>query len=223
MERIVELNRGPFLGRPPAVPQVEDAAGAPVLDVRPFEVFAAGHLPGAVNVPVSGHAFATKAGFVVSKDAGPVVHASSPDEGERAIRGLRSVAFLELGGLLLDPAAGATTTLAALDVAETEALLADSAAELIDVREEDEHLESPLPGSRHIPYRLVAQQAATLPRDGVLVTVCESGVRAAVAASVLAALGLDARPLLHGGVRELLVGDPVDEKSRSRHEDVPHA
>jgi rhodanese-related sulfurtransferase len=32
------------------------------------------------------------------------------------------------------------------------------------------------------------------------VTICESGPRAAVAASVLQSVGVDARPVLHGGV-----------------------
>ena len=46
MERIVELNRGRFLAaqpEPPELPAPPD--GAQVLDVRPFEDFAAGHLP----------------------------------------------------------------------------------------------------------------------------------------------------------------------------------
>jgi rhodanese-related sulfurtransferase len=34
------------------------------------------------------------------------------------------------------------------------------------------------------------------------VTICETGPRAAIAASVLAAAGLKARPVLHGGVYE---------------------
>jgi rhodanese-related sulfurtransferase len=34
------------------------------------------------------------------------------------------------------------------------------------------------------------------------VTICESGARAAVAASVLAAAGVDARPVLHGGITD---------------------
>jgi rhodanese-related sulfurtransferase len=35
-----------------------------------------------------------------------------------------------------------------------------------------------------------------------LVTICESGARAAIAASVLAAAGITARPVLRGGVDE---------------------
>jgi rhodanese-related sulfurtransferase len=33
------------------------------------------------------------------------------------------------------------------------------------------------------------------------VTICESGARAAIAASVLQAAGFDARPVLEGGIR----------------------
>jgi rhodanese-related sulfurtransferase len=35
-----------------------------------------------------------------------------------------------------------------------------------------------------------------------VVTICESGPRAALAASVLAAAGIDARPVLHGGISD---------------------
>ena len=57
------------------------------------------------------------------------------------------------------------------------------------------------PASRHIPYRLLARVA-----DGVgekpVVTICDTGARAAIAASVLAAAGIDARPVLDGGVND---------------------
>jgi rhodanese-related sulfurtransferase len=35
-----------------------------------------------------------------------------------------------------------------------------------------------------------------------LVTICSSGSRASIAASVLVAEGIDARPVLHGGVKD---------------------
>jgi rhodanese-related sulfurtransferase len=197
MGSIVGLNRGPFVGAPAPVVRV-DATAAAVLDVRPFEVFAAGHLPGAVNVPVSGNSFATKAGFVVS--APFAVHASSGDEADRALRGLRSVGFLEIAGVLVDPVAGATETLEPITLDELEELFEQGEVELVDVREEDERDELPLPGSRHVPYRLAGE--VDLPADRPLVTVCESGVRAELAASVLAAHGLDARPLVGAGVQE---------------------
>jgi hydroxyacylglutathione hydrolase len=200
MERIVELNRGRFLGAPPPFEELPEIGAAVVLDVRPTESFFAGHVPGAVNVPVSGPSFATKSGFVLPADEPLVLHASSPEEAHAAARGLRSVGFPELRGYVLSPVAEAR--MEPVEIDELDALLAYD-AQLIDVREADEREEAPLPGSRHIPYRLIEAAAADLPPDRTIVTICESGARAAVAASILAAGGLDARPVAHGGFRDL--------------------
>jgi hydroxyacylglutathione hydrolase len=200
MERIVELNRGPFLGAPPSLDELSDPGEAVVLDVRPTESFFAGHVSGAVNVPVSGTSFATKSGFVLRADEPLVLHASSHEEANAAARGLRSVGFLDLHGYVLSPTADAR--LDPVEIDELDALLAYD-AQLIDVREADEREDAPLPGSRHIPYRLIEAAAVDLPADRTIVTICESGARAAVAASILAAHGLDARPVAYGGFRDL--------------------
>ena len=200
MERIVELNRGPFLGAPSPLPELQETSGIFVLDVRPSDTFFAGHGHGAINVPVSGPSFATKAGFVLPAGEPLVLHASFPEEAERAARGLRSVGFLDISGYALSPPA--EERIDPVEVDELDALLAYD-AQLIDVREADEREEAPLPGSRHIPYREIGAAVADLPADRTIVTICESGARAAVAASILKARGLDARPVVHGGFRDL--------------------
>ena len=69
MERIVELNRGPFVGARPSPQELAAPPdGAQLLDVRPVDGLLGGHRPGAINVPVSGSRFSTKAAFVL--DAG---------------------------------------------------------------------------------------------------------------------------------------------------------
>ena len=196
MERIVELNRGPFVG---AQREPEELAAQPedaqILDVRPVTAFAAGHLAGALNVPVSGTRFATKAAFVL--DAGPVVVASTDEaEAKDAIRGLRSVAFLDIAGYILG---GGSETLDLVSTDELDALLAGG-AELVDVREKDERDTGYIAGSRNIPYRLLALGEADLPRDRPIVTICETGPRAAIAASILSARGFDAHPVVDGGI-----------------------
>jgi glyoxylase-like metal-dependent hydrolase (beta-lactamase superfamily II)/rhodanese-related sulfurtransferase len=200
MERVVELNRGPFVGAPPPCEELPDSGDAAVLDVRPSDDFLAGHAAGAVNVPVSGTSFATKCGFVLDAAAPLVLHASSHEEARKAARGLQSVGFLDLRGYVLSPPG--TASIAEVQIDELDALLAYD-AQLIDVREADEREDAPLPGSRHIPYREIAAAADELPADRTIVTVCESGARAAVAASILSARGLDARPVAHGGFRDL--------------------
>ena len=94
-----------------------------------------------------------------------------------------------------------TETLPAVEVDELERLLAEDAVEVIDVRELHERDDGFIPGSRNIPYRLVREYGDELREGRPVVTICESGARAAVAASVLAASGVDARPVLHGGMR----------------------
>jgi glyoxylase-like metal-dependent hydrolase (beta-lactamase superfamily II)/rhodanese-related sulfurtransferase len=200
MERIVDLNRGPFLGAPPPVEELADAEGEAVLDVRPTDAFFAGHVAGALNVPVSGTSFATRAGFVLDASQPLVLHASAPEEAHGAARGLRSVGFLQLRGYVLSPPTEARIDPVEID--ELDALLAYD-AQLIDVREADEREDAPLPGSRHIPYRSIEAAVADLPSDRTIVTICETGARAAVAASILAAHGLDARPVARGGLRDL--------------------
>jgi hydroxyacylglutathione hydrolase len=200
MERIVELNRGPFLGAPEPLGTIDEPGGAVVLDVRSPDLFAAGHAPGALNVPVTDSSFPTKAAFVLPAGASVALHADSQEEAERAARGLRAVGILELAGRLLDPPAGERTRTVELE--ELEALLADGEVTVLDVREKDERDEGYIAGSRHIPYRLVNAWADDLRGEQPLVTICSSGSRAAIAASVLTAEGIDARPVLHGGVQD---------------------
>ena len=80
MERIVELNRGPFVGAQPDPPELPlPPSDVQIVDVRPIEAFAEGHHPGAVSVPVSGTRFSTKAAFVLDSQQQLVVAAA--DEG----------------------------------------------------------------------------------------------------------------------------------------------
>jgi hydroxyacylglutathione hydrolase len=212
MERIVELNRGPFLGArpsPPEVPMPPD--GAQVVDVRPVDEFARGHLAGAVSVPVDGSRFSTKAAFVLDPERPVVVAASDEAQAERALQGLRSVAVLDIPGYVLG---GGSQTLELVTVQDLDDLLADG-VELIDVREREERDAGYIAGSRNIPYRLLALGASELPDDRPLVTICESGPRAAIAASILAARGFDARPVVNGGIDDWqAAGKPTVEFRR---------
>ncbi len=197
MDRVVELNRGPFLGAPEPIRPLDSPNGALVLDVRSERTFVEGHVPGALNVPVSGTSFATKAGFLIGLDERIAVHASSQDEDQEAARGLRSVGFLDLAGYLLRPDASERTE--PVDLEQLERLLADGDVQLVDVREKDERDEGYIPESRHLPYRQARACAEEL--DGrPVVTICETGARAAIAASALRHEGVDARPVLDAGI-----------------------
>ena len=196
MEAIVELNRGPFFGAS-ALPAHVDGSDASVLDVRDAHVFAAGHHPGAVNVPVSGSSFGTKSAFVLP-DGPLVLHAGDEAEAHEAARRLWAVGIFDIAGWT---EGGGSERMEPVTMDELERRLAAGEIELLDVRETDERDDGFIPGSTHLPYRTARQAAANgLCGEKPIVTICESGPRAAIAASVLHAAGLDARPVLDGGV-----------------------
>jgi rhodanese-related sulfurtransferase len=112
------------------------------------------------------------------------------------VLGLRAVGFLELEGYVLGDG---PERIEPVDLDELERLL-EQGAELIDVRERDERDDGYIVGSRNIPYRLLPICGADVPTDRPVVTICESGARAGIAASILAAKGIAARPVLEGGV-----------------------
>jgi glyoxylase-like metal-dependent hydrolase (beta-lactamase superfamily II)/rhodanese-related sulfurtransferase len=197
MELIVELNRGPFLGAQPPLGRIDDANDAVVLDVRDPTTFGAGHRAGAVNVPVRGSSFGTKSAFVLPERP-IVIEADSEEQAALAAQRLQAVAIFDIVGWR-EP--GSDEVLDSVTVDEVAQWLADDAVQLIDVREKDERDHDFIPGSTHLPYRTVRQAAENgLCGERPIVTICESGPRAAVAASVLQSVGLDARPVLGGGI-----------------------
>jgi hydroxyacylglutathione hydrolase len=197
MERIVELNRGPFVGAPKPLTAVQSRGDATVLDVRETQEFAAGHVPGAINIPAGG-SFATKAGFVLDADEHVVLYAASAEQARRAARGLNAVGLFAVDGYLTGMAA--EERLEPLTLDDLEGMLGNGGVRLVDVREKDERDHGYIPESLHIPYRRIRACADELRGDGTVVTICESGSRASTAASILVAAGIEARPVLGEGV-----------------------
>jgi hydroxyacylglutathione hydrolase len=151
-----------------------------------------------VNVPVHGSSFGTKAAFVLPPNRPIVVEAGGNADAALAAQRLHAVGIFALTGWR-EP--GNEETLQPVTVDELQQWLANDEVQLLDVREKDERDEAFIPGSTHLPYRS-ARQAAENGLCGAkpIVTICESGARAAIAASVLRAAGVDARPVLDGGV-----------------------
>ena len=155
MERIVELNRGPFLAASAAPAPVADANGATVLDVRTADAFAAGHVHGALNVPGRRRRL---------RDEGGV--RAPPRRADRPARRRRRPRQSWPPGASARSASSssrATSTsrrrLEPLEPVESTELEGCSAepdvVDVIDVRELDERDTGFIPGSRHIPYRLL--------------------------------------------------------------------
>lgn len=205
LQRIVALNQGPWVARVPELQALGSADGVTVLDVRPVEAFAAGHVAGALNVPLAGSGFGTKAGFVLRPEEAIAIHAATVHDALAAAERLHAVGFLDLAGYLSHPALPATMPLFA-DLDAVERVLHSTGALLVDVRDEHEFAGGSVPGSINLPYRVLRDRVGELRSDLVIVPFCESGARAGIAGSILVAAGLDARPLVRGGVSRWLKG-----------------
>jgi hydroxyacylglutathione hydrolase len=200
-ERVVGLNRGPWVARPEEPAELADQGDATVLDVRPFADYTAGHVPGSISVPVDGSSFGTKAGFVLVRGERIVLHARTRIEALEAAHGLWAVGIQNVAGYVVRPQA--TETLATVDVSELERMLDSADVQVVDVRETTERDSGYIPGSRSIPYRLLRKLGCgALDQSKPVVTICESGQRAAIAASLLKREGFDARAVADGGITD---------------------
>jgi glyoxylase-like metal-dependent hydrolase (beta-lactamase superfamily II)/rhodanese-related sulfurtransferase len=197
---LVALNRGPWVGRREYPGAVEDPAAGVVLDIRPLDDFAAGHVPGALHIPLSGGSFGTRTAFLIDATEPIVLDAASEADVQAACRRLWAVGLFHIAGFLTG--AQRTETLPTLSARHARD---EADTQLLDVREDGER-EARIPESFAIPYRLLRGGGATreLDPDRPVVTICETGARAAIAASVLARQGYDARAVVGGGAADLL-------------------
>ena len=192
--------------------------GATVVDTRPAAAFAAGHVPGTINIPLNG-SFPTWAGWLVPYDRPLYLVVDEPAEpraGE-AMRDLVMIGLDDVAGLFaadaVDAWRSAGRTLERVEQAtarEVAAMLARGEAYVVDVRGRAEWEEGHLPGAPTIPVGHLEEQLAALPTDRPVVVQCQSGGRSSIAASLLQARGVGRVINLAGGItawRE--AGQPV--------------
>jgi hydroxyacylglutathione hydrolase len=130
-----------------------------------------------------------------------VLHARTDAEALDAAQKLWAVGILEIAGYVIAPEA--PRTLPTLDVDELRALLESPGLQLVDVRETTERDSGYIPGSTNVPYRLLRKLGCgALDRTKPVVTVCESGPRAAIAASLLQRDGFDVSAVAGGGIAD---------------------
>ncbi len=184
-------------------------AGALVIDARSPGDHAAEHIPGSLSIPLDA-SFGTWLGWVVTEPDRPLILVLADPLGwddaiRQAIRiGFESVIGFLDGGIAawkdagLEVEAGGTLTVDAL--AERIRAGGSEAPLVIDVRQATEYLPAHVAGSVHIGAGALPDVLDQLPRDRPIATICASGYRASVAASVLRAAGFERVQWVRGGV-----------------------
>jgi glyoxylase-like metal-dependent hydrolase (beta-lactamase superfamily II)/rhodanese-related sulfurtransferase len=182
-----------------AVPDVQalQASGAAVVDVRPVPDFAAGHIPGAVSIPLR-PVFATWLGWLFDPDRPLVIVRNSDQDADEVVWQARKVGYDYLAGELTG---GFATWAAASQPVATIALIGPEQIEgqrVLDIRQRNEFSAGHLPGAQHLELGDVAARVEDLP-PGPTVVMCGHGERAMGAASVLARSGRSDVTVLAGG------------------------
>jgi glyoxylase-like metal-dependent hydrolase (beta-lactamase superfamily II)/rhodanese-related sulfurtransferase len=170
--------------------------GGALIDVRPIEQFAAGHIPGSLSIELRPQ-FASWLGWLVGRNR-PLVFVTDADT-DRAelVRQCLTIGYEHLGGEL-DGGIGAWET-AGQPLEQTPLVPAPRVSGLVlDVRQDAEYEGGHLPGAAHVELGSLPAARANLD-SGPLTVMCGHGQRAMTAASLLGAAGRTEVSVVAGG------------------------
>jgi hydroxyacylglutathione hydrolase len=203
--RVLGAIARPRAMRPSELPALLDR-GMVVVDTRSADAFAAGHVPGTINIPLN-KSFTTWAGWFLPYDAD--FHLLTTDGGRALDEAVHDLAMIGLdrvaGWFSTDAvaawAAGGRTleTIRQMRPAELATELANGQAAVLDVRADDEWEAGHLPDVTNIPLGHLPERIGEVPPGRPLVLHCQGGGRSAIAASILQARGIKDVVNLAGG------------------------
>jgi glyoxylase-like metal-dependent hydrolase (beta-lactamase superfamily II)/rhodanese-related sulfurtransferase len=175
------------------------SAGEIALDVRPGEEFAAGHVPGSVNIALSGQ-FASWAGTVLGLTAHPVLIAGLDDEASEAqldearLRltrvGIEVLRGYLAGGVAAWKQAGfPLVTISQVTADELSARLKSHDVQVLDVRREREWDAGHIEDAVWWPLDNFKVSPPEIGHDAAIAVHCKGGYRSMIACSLLQRAG----------------------------------
>lgn len=223
MKRINKVGPSPAsaLAQPPGwrPERLHDAwaAGTTIIDTRPADAFAARAVPRALNIP-DGSSFLTWAGWLIPYDR-PFALIADEEGVADLVAQLRLIGLDDVASYWTPAALDAWAaegvelrTIERIDATGLADLTRGDGATIIDVRGASEYAAGHIAGSRNIPLGYLAGRLDEVPAHGPVVVQCQSGMRSAIAASLLAAHGRhNARDLVGGLDAWRAVGLPVEQ------------
>jgi len=198
-----EINRGgaPALAELPEPVAVSPAElkslieqGVMALDVRPNAEFISGHVPGSVNIALSGQ-FATWAATVLGLSSRPVLIADTPEQYSEARTRLARVGIENPRGFLKDGVAGwksagfALAETPQISVQQLQERLASGPMQVLDVRREPEWQAGHITGAAWWPLDNFRVSTPEIDPTAPLAVHCKSGYRSMIACSLLQRAG----------------------------------
>jgi hydroxyacylglutathione hydrolase len=201
--RDVEINREgataltalpPLRGLRPGEVLARQDAGALVLDTRPEDDFCAAHVPGALQIGLSGQ-YASWAGSLIGVERDLVLVAEDVERVAESRMRLTRVGIERVDGYLADGIAAwareglPLQQIPQITVDELAAMAARDDVDVIDVRRENEWREGHVPGARHKPLQRLAGALDDVRPERPIAVYCKGGYRSTIGASILQRAG----------------------------------
>ena len=188
---LADLPELPEIPAPELKHLLED--GVIALDVRPGDQFASGHVPGSINIALSGQ-FASWAGTILGLGSRPVLIADSAEQLTEARLRLARVGVEDVRGFLPNGVAGwtraglALSELPQITVQDLGERLHDQSVRVLDVRRESEWQAGHIASADWWPLDRFRSELPLIDEKTVAVH-CKSGYRSMIACSLLQRAG----------------------------------
>jgi hydroxyacylglutathione hydrolase len=200
--RDINLHGPRILGGLPQLPPLSPQAvqhqmnqGIPLIDGRSREAFAREFIPGSLHIELDA-TFGTYVGWLLPFNAPLLLMVEDAAGRREAVAQLIRIGYEQLNGYLEGGIAAWKAE--GLPVGDFERIdvdefyrrwKQDERLAVLDVRDAHEWRSGHIPGSQHIHIGDLMHHLPELPLDGPIATICGAGYRAAMAASIIAALG----------------------------------
>jgi hydroxyacylglutathione hydrolase len=175
------------------------------LDVRPNDQFAAGHVPGSVNIALSGQ-FASWAGAMLGLSSQPVLIADTDEQISEARMRLARIGLEGERGYLMDGVKGwlaagfEMAQLPQITPHELSERLQQGGIDVLDVRREPEFVAGHIEGANWWPLDRFKLAPPEIDLSRALAVHCKSGYRSMIACSLLERAGFRNLINLRGGL-----------------------
>lgn len=191
--------------------------GARVVDARTRVEFARSHLPGAINIEMTG-SFSTYVGWVLPFNERIVL--VLPEAGEQEVLEVamtqllrigfdRIEGYLEGGSAAWEASGRPVASYGTYDVDGLRDIYASGDQPyILDVRQDGEWEDGHIPDSHHIFVGELPNRISEVPDDRTIYVACAGGFRAAIAASMLAREGRGVSLLASAGVADMVAALP---------------
>jgi hydroxyacylglutathione hydrolase len=207
------VNRAAELPVSPAAPKalgLQDLEAAlrdhaVVIDTRSAGEFAAGHVPGTLNIPI-GKSFLNWCGALVPEDRDFYLLVEAEGDGSALVGDLAKIGLNRVAGILRADVLkdwksrhGEPERVPQLDASQLHESIEKKQVQVVDVRAPDEWSHGHLAGAIHIPLAALPDRIGELDPSVPIVLHCKGGGRSSIAASFLQANGIGGVSNLAGG------------------------